>query len=201
MDTYLSRLPRILDHLQVLLKDRGYIPPVFPKTTEEIISRALSSNQSIGQCLTFKLQHVVLKTNLLISFVDPIFDVSKNKEIMTSSYQIYGIKEEYLDYGDHALIICYGKLSPDAAKEIIKLRKKNIQVITHASLTFPISQHVMYKTHTALSSKETLEWESKNRIKRSQLPILKFNDPVRIWFGWPKDTVIKIDRGAYRCVK
>jgi DNA-directed RNA polymerase subunit H (RpoH/RPB5) len=201
MDSYLQRLPRILYHLELLLKDRGYIPPVFPKTCEEIISLAMQSNKSIGQCLTFKLQHVALKTNLLISFIDPIFDVAKNKEIMTSSYQIYGVKEEYIDHGDHALIICYGKLSPDAAKEIIKLRKKNIQVITHLSLTFPITQHVMYKSHTALTAREATEWETKHRIKRSQLPILKYSDPVRIWFGWPKNTIIKIDRGAYRCVK
>jgi DNA-directed RNA polymerase subunit H (RpoH/RPB5) len=201
MDTYLARLPRILEHLQILLKDRGYIPPVFPKSSEEIISRALHTNKSIGQCLTFKLSHVALKTNLVVSFIDPIFDAAKNKEIMTSSYQIYGVKEEYINYGDHGLIICYGKLSPDATKEIIKLRKKNIQVITHASLTFPITHHVMYKSHTALSSKEAADWEAKQRIKRCQLPILKYNDPVRIWFGWPKDTIVKIDRGAYRCVK
>lgn len=201
MDTYLSRLPRILQHLTILLKDRGYIPPLFPASAEDILSKALERNCSIGQCLTFKMAHVSNKRQLLVAFLDPIFDSTKNKEIMTSAYQIHGALEEFLTQGDHALIVCYGKLSPDATKEVNKLRKRNIQVIVHTSLTFPISQHVMTRPHIALEEKEAIEWEAENRIKRSQLPILKYNDPVRVWYGWPKDTVVKIERGAYRVVK
>ena len=201
MDTYLSRLPRILQHLSLLLKDRGYIPPQFQSSINEIINSTLEKNCSIGQHLTFHVEHVSTKKPLLVSFLDPIFDAAKNKEIMTSAYQIHGAIDEYMNPGDQALIICYGKLSPDATKEVSKLRKRNIQVIIHTSLLFPLSKHVMIRPHVALSDKEAIKWEELNHIKRSQLPILKYNDPVRIWYGWPKDTIINIERGAYRVVE
>ena len=201
MDTYLSRLPRILQHLSILLKDRGYIPPQFKNDVNDIINSALEQNCSIGQHLTFHVEHVSTKKSLLVSFIDPIFDSAKNKEIMTSAYQIHGAVDEYMNSEDHALIICYGKLSPDATKEVSKLRKRNIQVIIHTSLLFALSKHVMIRAHVALSDKDANSWEELNHIKRSQLPILKYNDPVRIWYGWPKDTIINIERGAYRVVK
>jgi DNA-directed RNA polymerase subunit H (RpoH/RPB5) len=52
-----------------------------------------------------------------------------------------------------------------------------------------------------MTEEEACSWEIKTKNSRKQLPQLKFADPVRIWFGWPKNTVIKIERGAFRVVK
>jgi DNA-directed RNA polymerase subunit H (RpoH/RPB5) len=123
----------------------------------------------------------------------------KNKEIMTSAYQIHGSLID-LEPGESALLVCFSKMSPDSKKEINKL-KKRVQVICHTSLIFPLTKHVLYKTHVAMTEEEAKEWELETRTLRRQLPILKFCDPVRIWFGWPKNTIVKIERGAFRLVK
>lgn len=199
MDAYITHLPRIIQNLTLLLKDRGYIPPELPKTFDEIVTHAIESDLSIGESLTFRVQHIHTKKSLLVGFLDPLFDPLKNKEIMTSAYQIHGSLID-LDIGESALLICFSKMSPDSKKEINKL-KKRVQVICHTSLIFPLTKHVLYKSHVAMTDEEAKEWEVSNRTLRKQLPLLKFSDPVRIWFGWPKNTIVKIERGAFRLVK
>ena len=118
---------------------------------------------------------------------------------MTSAYQIHGSLID-LEPGESALLVSFSKMSPDSKKEINKL-KKRVQVICHTSLIFPLTKHVLYKSHVAMTEEEAKEWELSTRTLRKQLPILKFSDPVRVWFGWPKNTIVKIERGAFRLVK
>jgi DNA-directed RNA polymerase subunit H (RpoH/RPB5) len=199
MDSYVTHLPRIIGNLKLLLKDRGYIPPELPQNFDDIIKVALKNDMSIGESLTFRVNHIHTKKSLLVGFLDPLFDPLKNKEIMTSAYQIHGSLID-LEPGESALLVCFSKMSPDSKKEINKL-KKRVQVICHTSLIFPLTKHVLYKTHVAMTEEEAKEWELETRTLRRQLPILKFCDPVRIWFGWPKNTIVKIERGAFRLVK
>jgi DNA-directed RNA polymerase subunit H (RpoH/RPB5) len=199
MDAYVSVLPKIIEHLCLLLKDRGYIPPQLPKTFEDITQKALSQDISIGECLSFKVVHVHTQKSLVVGFLDPLFDPLKNKEIMTSAYQIHGAVMD-LEPNESALLVCFSKMSPDSKKEINKL-KKRVQVICHTSLLFPLTLHVLYKSHVAMSEEEAKKWETDLRTSRKNLPQLKFADPVRIWFGWPKNTIIKVERGALRVVK
>lgn len=199
MDNYVENLPRIILHLTLMLKDRGYVPPLLPSTFEDITKNAVAQEMSIGESLSFKVKHVHTQKTLLVGFLDPLFDPLKNKEIMTSAYQIHGAIMD-LEPSESALLVCFSKMSPDSKKEINKL-KKRVQVICHTSLIFPITKHVLYKTHVAMTEEEALSWEIKTKNSRKQLPQLKFSDPVRIWFGWPKNTVIKIERGAFRVVK
>jgi DNA-directed RNA polymerase subunit H (RpoH/RPB5) len=73
-----------------------------------------------------------------------------------------------------------------------------------SSLAFPISQHVMIAKHTALDAAASSAWEVEHKVDRFKLPILRFNDPVRVWYGWPKGTIVQIERGAcvaWRVVK
>ena len=199
MDSYVENLPRIILHLSLLLKDRGYVPPLFPSSFDEIAKHAVAKEMSIGESLTFKVKHVHTQKTLLVGFLDPLFDALKNKEIMTSAYQIHGAIMD-LEPSESALLVCFSKMSPDSKKEINKL-KKRVQVICHTSLIFPITKHVLYKTHVAMTDEEASSWETKTKNSRKQLPILKFADPVRIWFGWQKNTIIKIERGAFRVVQ
>jgi DNA-directed RNA polymerase subunit H (RpoH/RPB5) len=199
MDAYVSVLPKIIEHLCILLKDRGYVPPILPKTFDEIAQKAIKNDQSIGECLTFTVNHIHTQKPLVVGFLDPLFDPLKNKEIMTSAYQIHGAIMD-LEPNESALLVCFSKMSPDSKKEINKL-KKRVQVICHTSLLFPMTSHVLYKSHVAMTEEEARKWEQDQRTLRKNLPQLKFADPVRIWFGWPKNTIIKIERGALRVVK
>lgn len=199
METYISRLPRIIRHVNLLLRDRGYSDPPYNENIP-FIEEALRKNCSIGETLTCR----VSKDDeiLLIVYIDPIFEITKGREVMTSSFQLHGALS-LLQNNETALIISFAKLSPDASREAIKIRKK-ATVLHISSLAFPISQHVMIPKHIALTEEEAVDWETTHKISRHKLPILKFNDAVRVWYGWSKGTIIRIDRKhcvAWRIVK
>lgn len=201
MDAYLARLPRVVRHVSLLLQDRGFEP--LPWTdTSDVVSLALDRRVSIGQLLTSRVRHATTSTTMLVVFLDPIFDLSKGREVMTSSFQLHGALSE-AHAGEHTLIVTFAKLSPDATREALKLRRV-ATVMPVTSLAFPISQHVMIPKHTALDSETAANWEQENKVIRSKLPVLRFNDPVRVWYGWPKGTIVQIERGscvAWRVVK
>ena len=83
MDIYLARLPRVLDHLAILLKDRGY--DGF-SSKSNFIEQSFATGKSIGETLSCTVTHRTTGAALAVLFLDPIFDVAKGKEVMTSSY-------------------------------------------------------------------------------------------------------------------
>ena len=201
MESYLARLPRIVQHVSLMLQDRGFEP--LPTSHDlDLVTEALNRNMSIGEVLTSRVRHTRDGSSLLVVFLDPIFDMSKGREVMTSSFQLHGALLGAAEK-EHVLIVCFAKLSPDASREAVKLRKR-CTVMPHTSLAFPISTHAMIPKHEALSEEEARQWEVRNKVQRSKLPVLRFNDPVRVWYGWPKGTLVQIDRGssmAWRVVK
>ena len=192
MDAYIERLPQIVSNLCLLLEDRGFTPPLNLKSPN-ILQNALLADCSIGEFLTCE------RPSLKICWVDPIFDVLKCRDVMTSACQIFGAIGEW---EDDALVICYSKLSPDANKETAK-HKKKIQIVTFSLLSFPLTRHIMVPRHTRLSEEDARFWEEKHKILRKQLPVLKMSDPVRQWYGWEKNSIIHVARNfgdVYRCV-
>lgn len=193
METYLARLPRVIRNLRLLCSDRGY--EGFPDDFD-YFSKALEKKCSIGEVLSCVVKNGREKVSVI--FLDPIFDLAKNREVMTSSYQLRGILED-----NHVLAISFAKLSPDATKEAQKL-KKELEVLTFATLAFPLSIHRLVPRHTALSQDEALEFEKVRGLQRSKLPILRTSDPVAVWYGWSRNTVVRIERSTgvvWRCVK
>ena len=200
MDYYLQRLPRVMQHVADLLDDRGYEGFPFSEATDAPVL-GLSKGCSIGEAISCVVKHRVTGANLHVCFLDPLFDVVKNKEIMTSSYQLHGLLTD-LPSTAQCLVITYAKLSPDASNEASKL-KKRMQVLTFKQLAFSLGKHVLVPKHVALSSAEALEFEESRKLQRNKLPHLKQSDPVRIWYGWPKGTIVRIERPTgviWRCV-
>ena len=201
MDSYLARLPRVVRHVSLLLQDRGFEAlPVSEHTN--FVGEALDRRVSIGELLTSRVRHRTDSSTLLVAFLDPIFDSAKGREVMTSSFQLHGVLAAARP-GEHTLIVSFAKLSPDASREAAKLRRV-ATVMPLSSLAFPISQHVMIPRHTALAPEAAAAWEREHKVDRFKLPVLRFNDPVRVWFGWPKGTVVQVERGpcvAWRVVK
>ena len=141
MDAYLARLPRVVRHVSLLLQDRGFNP--LPWTEDcDFVEVALERRVSIGELLTSRVRHSKdSAASLLVVFLDPIFDIGKGREVMTSSFQLHGALTTARP-GEHTLIISFAKLSPDASREAAKLRRV-ATVMPVSSLAFPISQHVM----------------------------------------------------------
>jgi DNA-directed RNA polymerase subunit H (RpoH/RPB5) len=201
MDAYLSRLPRIVRHVSLLLHDRGF--ESLPWTEDcDFVELALERRVSVGELLTSRVRHRHNASTLLVVFLDPIFDMGKGREVMTSSFQLHGALASARP-AEHTLIISFAKLSPDASRESAKLRRV-ATVMPVSSLAFPISQHVMIPKHTPLDADAAHAWELEHKVERSKLPILRFSDPVRVWYGWPKGTIVQVERGAcvaWRIVK
>lgn len=203
MDVYIARLPRVLSHLRLLLSDRGY--DGFHDVADPVVL-AIEKGTSIGEVLTC---NVTRGTRILrVVFLDPIFDATKGgRETQTSTFQL-AAAASYATRCD-VLAISFPKLSPDAAKSALRMRRRSpglnvLEVLTFANLAFPISTHVLVPTHTALSVEEAKSFETARKITRDKLPLLKLSDPVRIWYGWAPNTIVRIDRSvgvAWRVVK
>ncbi len=172
MDIYFSRIPRMVEHLKLLLKDRyGY----------EYNPQYHQLNKSIGECLSCKFK------DLTLVWFDPVFDIQKNRETQTSSYQLHAANKNE----GHVLCISYPKLSPDSRKTYDKLWPK-LEVLTSDQLAFPISTHIAIPKHSI------------SDLKFTNLPIIKRTDPVCVWYGFKPGQIIRIDRDSgivYRIVK
>jgi DNA-directed RNA polymerase I, II, and III subunit RPABC1 len=206
MELYLQRLPRVIEHICLLLEDRGYTLPQYAEhgvKPESLLQTCMFSDKSIGENLSCSVRHKTTGSNLYVCFLDPIFDFSKGgKEVMTSSYQLHNAVEQ-VKKNELCIVISYSKLSPDASREAQKLKKK-LQIFTFKNLAFPLSRHVLVPRHVALSTEEALEFEASRKIERHKLPHLKLHDPVRIWYGWSKYTIVRIERPTgpvWRCVR
>ena len=203
MDVYIARLPRVLSHLKLLLSDRGYTG--FPDVADPV-ALAISKNTSIGEVLTCNVSKGA--RILRIVFLDPMFDATKGgRETQTSTFQL-AAAATFATKCD-VLAISYPKLSPDAVKSAARMRRRSpglnpLEVLTFANLAFPISTHVLVPKHTALSVEDAKQFETARKITRDKLPILKLSDPVRVWYGWSPNTIVRIDRPvgvAWRVVK
>ena len=205
MEMYISKLSRVLDHVALLLRDRGYVGFEHSSATDAV-ALAHSKACSIGEALSC----VVTRSdkNLSIVFLDPVFDASKGgRETQTSSFQLHAAVSP--GHSRLVLAISYPRLSPDASKTASRLRKKTLgcdplEVLTFSQLAFPLSRHVLVPLHTALTPMESKDFQSSRRISRDSLPVLRMSDPVRTWYGWSVNTIVRIDRPtgvAWRVVK
>jgi len=193
MNAYLSKIHHVLSNLSSLLEDRGMDPhPMLNQSLDQILKQSLEQKISLGSLLSCNIKSRSGTDRIYLAWIDPSFDLTKGREIMTSSYQIHGAMDKMKD-GQQCILITYSKLSPDAAKEVILLGLR-IQVLSFAQLAINLRNHVLIPQHVALSVSEATEFESVRGIKRKLLPIIKKSDPVRVWYNWPKDTIVRIDR-------
>lgn len=182
MDSYVAKLPRILRHLKLMIKDRGHDYPYDEHT--DFINGALDRGCSIGEFLSATLD------KLHIAFVDPIFDVVRDREIMTSRPQLWGVTKNELE----TIVIVFAKLSPDANKFAATIKKRVTILYGPSALAFPLSQHVLVYKHVLLNKAEEEEFKARYKIEKNQLPILRLSDPVRTWYGWPRFGIVRIER-------
>ena len=192
MDVYLSRLPHCLQVLDMLLKSRGYRGhPYANKTSIEILEEAHAKSISIGTLLSVLL--AAGSSTLGLAWVDPVFDAAKGREVMTSAYQLKNAIDKFTTKAESTLIVCYAKLSPDAQRMSQSVGNK-VQLMTCQSLAVSLKDHVLVPRHTALTEEQAAEFERARNIKRSQLPMLRVNDPIVAWNNWQVGTIVRIER-------
>ena len=182
MESYVTKMPRILRHLKLMMKDRGHDYP-FDETTD-FINGALDRKCSIGEFLSVTLEKIS------VQFVDPVFDFVRDREIMTSRPQLWGVTKNEID----TIVVVFAKLSPDANKFAATIKKRVTILFGPTALAFPLSSHILVYKHSLLNPKEEREFKERYSIEKKQLPILRYSDPVRVWYGWPKGGVVRIER-------
>ena len=191
MEAYLAKLPRVVENLCIMLEDRGFHKPDYSEETD-LVGCALRRGVSIGESLTCRVRHKTEDRVLQIVVLDPVVDALRGKEVMTSKPQIFGAAA--LAEGAEAIVLIFAKLSPDAKKEAFRLRRTVTVFFAPQMLAIPLSKHVMVPKHSALTEDEARCVLAQFKVERSQLPVIKYLDPVRQWYGWPKGTLIRIDR-------
>jgi DNA-directed RNA polymerase subunit H (RpoH/RPB5) len=73
----------------------------------------------------------------------------------------------------------------------------NVSVLMHDFLLFPVGRHVMVPRHTALTHTQTKEFLTARKLEASQLPNLKVTDPVAMYYGFPVDSIVRIERPGW----
>jgi len=201
---YVSRLGRVKRVSVIMLADRGY---ELPKQEAELASMndlsvgaqylkiAKEAKCSFGYSLSGTYARG--DDSLLVLFLDNNYDEGKKREKMVSTEQakvaIALWKNSFADCAK-CMLICPGKLSPDAKKEV---NMPDLTILTHEFLLLPVGRHILVPRHTALTETDAQIFLQHRKLKREQLPQLKVTDPVSLYYGYAPGTIVKIDRPAW----
>lgn len=193
MNQYLARLPHVLHNVDAMLRDRGFAGLRRAHAdVMDLVTDAAASNQSLGALLSERVDGA--GSSLYVAFLDPLFDVGKAREVMTSAYQLQGAATRGRDAGaESTLIISFPRLSPDATRSLADLGPR-VQVLTFQQLAVCLREHALVPRHTALSAADAKAFEARHGIPRRNLPVLRASDPVAQWYNWPRGTVVRIER-------
>ena len=102
------------------------------------------------------------------------------------------IKDIFKKKYNYYILIIPDKLSFDANIEIQK--NKNVEIFSYSFFHFSIVDHAYVPKHMILTLKETEDFLKARNIKLEQLPIIRASDPVVKYYGWKKNSIVKIKR-------
>lgn len=207
---YVSRIGRVKKCSCLMMKDRGYELPEQEnqlETTSDLSVGALylSLAKKVKCSLGYSLSCTYVRDNesALVLFVDNNYDEGKRREKMVSTDQAKAAlslwKNSFSDC-KKCILICPGKLSPDAKKEV---SLPNVTILTHEFLLMPVGRHLLVPNHYPLNEKDADIFLKSRKIERDQLPQLKMSDPISLYYGFDANTIVKISRpgwSVYRVV-
>ena len=122
------------------------------------------------------LVHFIIKSNKKKVCLKDVKDIFQKK-----SYQ--------------TLLIVPDKLSFDSNLEIQKY--KNVEIFSYDFFLFSLPRHEYIPNHSPLTPQEKKDFLSHRNLFLNQLPLLRSNDPIVKYYGWKKDTIIKIQRPGW----
>lgn len=106
------------------------------------------------------------------------------------------------------IIISESEFTPEAIKELAKIKTFPIQHFLDVSLMYNATHHYLVPKHIPLSEEEIVAFERKTGIRRRQLPILRYGDlqsraiekkkkvldPIVSYYGFRPGQVIRVER-------
>lgn len=108
-----------------------------------------------------------------------------------------------------SLLITKGSMTHVAKAEMMAATTVQMQVFTAGQLSFNVTQNVLVPKHSAVGDDE---WQTlvaaTPGLEKKMLPYIRSTDPVVQFHGWPRGTVVRIERRIgeqqtfpfYRCV-
>lgn len=179
-----------------MMKDRNYEvnDELLKKNDLELILHfvqiALKNETSISESLND------VYNNICIIFLDTNYDEVKKKEKMVCCEQAKIAIDKWKSFykTKYCIVVCPGKMSPDAKKEF---DLKRLTIMTHDFLMFPVGRHILVPKHTALNEEEKKMFVEHRKIQPQELPELKIYDPVSLYYGFKLNDIIKIERPSW----
>lgn len=106
------------------------------------------------------------------------------------------------------IIISESEFTPEAIKELAKIKTYPIQHFLDIALTYNPTHHYLVPRHIPLTEHEAVAYEKRNNIRRRQLPILRYGDlqsraiekkkkvldPIVSYYGFRPGQIVQILR-------
>lgn len=201
---YIAKLGRVKRVSCTMMEDRGFTLPENEVALKDMSDLSVGANYlkiakeskcSYGYALS--CTYIRRSESTLVLFLDNNYDEGKKREKMVSTEQakcaISLWKKSFMD-SSNCILICPGKLSPDAKKEV---NMPNLTLLTHEFLLMPIARHAMVPCHEALSIQDAQVFLSHRKIEANQLPQLKISDPICMYYGFEQGTVVRVRRPGW----
>lgn len=198
---YIYKLGRVKRVSCTMMEDRGYqIPKNELKLKDESDLTVGAMYLKIAKNLKCSYGYALSSTyvrgdeSTLVLFLDNNYDEGKKREKMVSTEQAKSAismwKTSFND-SSSCILICPGKLSPDAKKEVTI---SNLTLLTHEFLMMPIAKHIMVPLHEALTDEDARVFLHHRKLDSNQLPQIKITDPVCMYYGFQIGTIVKVSR-------
>jgi DNA-directed RNA polymerase subunit H (RpoH/RPB5) len=175
-ETFLYTFGLVKANSLSMMRSRGYScrDPKDPWTEIRDIYAQAKIGRSLAEAATETFASNVLCPCPVV-FVDRNIDPLKRKDKMISTDQIKSVLQ---DYPGPKIVIVPFKLSPQAKKEA-----GSVVIFTFDQLLINIPKHTLYVPHVLTTHPEP-----------EALPQILESDPVVRWFGFPKGSVLRIER-------
>lgn len=106
------------------------------------------------------------------------------------------------------IVISEAEFTPEAIKELAKMKTYPIQHFLDIALTYNPTHHYMVPRHIPLTEQEAIAYEKRNNIRRRQLPIIRYGDlqsraiekkkkvldPIVSYYGFRPNQIVQIIR-------
>lgn len=189
----LSRLFRVRKTVTKMLEDRGYIVPAEEKKqTLDDFRQKYGDVPNREQLAILATKRENIADKIFVFFVDTD---SKKKMGITEIKKVTDRMDKE-DVKQAIIIIPYG-ITPFAVKAIQTLSQvtgKNIEIFAESKLLVNITEHVLVPKHQVLTDDEKSKVLERYKLKPSQLPRMKVDDPIARYYGLKAGQVVKIIR-------